>query len=122
MSWLAKLWWWLVGLIGLRRGFATEAVEDLPDVLEPDRVYLIGDGSVPWSAALLCPCRCGAVIQLSLIPSDRPRWSVSRHFTGSASLHPSIWRTKGCRSHFFLRRGRIVWAEVHQSSPTSHPR
>ena len=43
MSWLAKLWWWLVGLAGLRRGFAAEAVEDLPDVIEPDRVYLVGD-------------------------------------------------------------------------------
>lgn len=122
MSRLLRLWWWLVGLTGLRRGFATETVEDLPDVLEPERVYLVGDRSVPWSAALLCPCQCGAVIQLSLIPTDRPRWSVSRHFTGSVSLYPSIWRTKGCRSHFFLRRGRIFWAEPHPSVRISHPR
>ncbi|MFX8036043.1 DUF6527 family protein [Acinetobacter baumannii] len=25
------------------------------------------------------------------------------------TLSPSIWRSKGCRSHFFVREGLIVW-------------
>ena len=48
-------------------GFATELVDDLPDVLAPARLYLIGDPPRPWSAAMLCPCGCAATIQLSLV-------------------------------------------------------
>ena len=110
MNWVTRIWRWLVDLLGPHGGLATEAVEDLPDVIEPGRVYLVGDSSVPWSAALLCPCGCDSAIQLSLVKNDRPRWRVKRHFNGTVTLHPSIWRSNGCRSHFFLQRGRIVWA------------
>ena len=107
---LLRLWWCLVERSGLRPGFATRTVDDLPDVLAPERLYLVGDDACPWSAALLCPCGCEATIQLSLLPGDKPSWRAVRHFSGSVSLRPSVWRTRGCRSHFFLRRGRIVWS------------
>ena len=125
MTRLTQLWWVLVELSGLRPGFATEQLDDLPDVLEPRRIYLVGDELQPWAAALLCPCDCGATIQLSLIEDDSPRWRAKRHFSGSVTLHPSIWRKRGCRSHFFLRRGRIVWSESPNSiasTPTLRPR
>ncbi len=72
---------------------------------------------MPWSAALLCPCGCGGSIQLSLIAGDTPSWRVRRHFNGSVTLHPSVWGKTGCRSHFFLRRGRIVWAVPLRTEP-----
>ena len=84
------------------------AVDELPDSVAQRRLYLIGNG-VPRSAALLCPCGCGEVIQLSLLPDDSPSWTVSFDRDGLPTLSPSVWRTKGCRSHFFLRHGRIVW-------------
>ena len=84
------------------------AVDELPDSLAQRRLYLIGSG-VPWSAALMCPCGCGEVIQLSLLPDDSPSWTVSFDREGLPTLSPSVWRTKGCRSHFFLRHGAIVW-------------
>ncbi|WP_425373246.1 DUF6527 family protein, partial [Klebsiella pneumoniae] len=28
---------------------------------------------------------------------------------GRPTLYPSIWRTTGCRSHFWVRIGRIHW-------------
>jgi len=84
------------------------AVDELPDSLAQRRLYLIGSG-VPWSAALLCPCDCGEVIQLSLLPDDSPSWTVNFDRDGLPTLSPSVWRTKGCRSHFFLRNGRIDW-------------
>ena len=124
---LLRLWWRLVERSGLRPGFATVMVDDLPDVLVPERLYLVGEDAVPWSAALLCPCGCEATIQLSLLPDDEPSWRAVRHVSGSVSLQPSVWRTRGCRSHFFLRRGRIVWSRSlsdaqHSSSScsTSH--
>ena len=110
MTPLAQRWWSLLERLRIRPGFATEVVEDLPDTLEPRRLYLVGEQSLPWSAALVCPCGCGATIQLSLVAGDTPSWQATRHFSGSVSLHPSIWRQTGCRSHFFLRRGRVVWS------------
>jgi len=114
---LANLWWRIVERSGLRPGFATEFVDDLPDALAHARLYLIGDQLRPWSAAMLCPCGCAAVIQLSLVANDTPSWRAKRHFYGSVTLHPSIWRTKGCRSHFHLRHGRVVWSRPGAGAP-----
>ena len=118
---LLRLWWRLVEHSGLRPGFATLTIDDLPDVLAPERLYLVGDDACPWSAALLCPCGCEATIQLSLLPDDKPSWRFVRHFSGSVSLQPSVWRTRGCRSHFFLRRGRIVWSSSLSDALHSSP-
>ena len=115
-----RLWWRLVERIGLRAGFATEPVDDLPGALEHARLYLVGDGPRPWSAAMLCPCGCGATIQLSLIARDNPSWHATRHLSGAVSLHPSVWRTRGCRSHFHLRRGHIVWSRSAGTSSVAN--
>lgn len=85
--------------------FRYATVEDFPESLEESKVY-VADA---WGAALLCPCGCGDVIQLNLLKNVRPRWRVREHFDHSVSLTPSVWRRHGCRSHFFLRRGRIEW-------------
>jgi hypothetical protein len=58
---------------------------------------------------LICPCGCGEVIELNLLEQARPRWSVQEHPDRTITLAPSVWRQKGCRSHFHLRRGRIDW-------------
>lgn len=125
MTVVARLWWSLVEFTGLRPGLATVVVEDLPDLLDPDRVYLVGNPDLPWSAALLCPCGCRASIQLSLVPGDSPRWRAKRHLSGSVTLHPSVWRTRDCRSHFFIRRGRVVWSRsatrpIEQPNPQEY--
>ena len=91
-----------------RNRLRSVAVDELPDSVAGRRLYLIGSG-VPWSAALLCPCGCGEVIQLSLLADDSPSWMVTFDGDGLPTLSPSVWRTKGCRSHFFLRHGAIVW-------------
>jgi hypothetical protein len=61
---------------------------------------------------MLCPCGCGETLHMSLLPDSHPKWKLLRHDDGTVSLHPSVWRTKGCRSHFFLRNGMIVWCET----------
>ena len=110
MNFVRRAWWLLIDVLRPRNGYATETVKDLPDILDPKCIYLVGSASVPWFAALLCPCRCGGVIRLSLLNNDHPRWRARRHFTGTVTLEPSVWRKTGCRSHFLVRRGRIVWA------------
>lgn len=90
------------------------AVDELPDALQKRCLYLIG-GTTPWAAAMLCPCGCGAVIQLSLLNNESPSWTVTFDRAGLPTLSPSVWRTQGCRSHFFLRCGSIVWCRERKS-------
>lgn len=96
-------------------------VDELPDVLKQRSLYLIGDGA-PWSAALLCPCGCRDVIQLSLLHGDSPRWRLSFDGDELPTLVPSIRRTQGCRAHFFLRHGRVVWSDDVTNSEQARPR
>ncbi|MGO9145122.1 MAG: DUF6527 family protein [Desulfomonilia bacterium] len=85
-------------------------IEELPEQLLPGIVYLVGEAEHFWCAALLCPCGCQAVIQLNLLTSTRPVWQFERHpIMDLPTLSPSIRRTQGCKSHFFLRRGRVHW-------------
>lgn len=89
--------------------FRYARVDEFPESLEPSAVYVAGEDAHMWAAAMLCPCGCGDVIELNLLKQVRPCWSVNEHVDGSVSLTPSVWRRKGCRSHFWVRRGRIVW-------------
>lgn len=82
---------------------------DIPEVLDERTLYLAGEGGELWFAALRCPCGCGDTIHLSLLTSDRPSWSLEFARKGLASLHPSIWRRHGCRSHFWFVDGRVNW-------------
>lgn len=105
-QWLKKLW------RTVRRNppqFDLRRVESHPANLEPDIVYVIGDDECSWGAALVCPCGCRAVIQLSLVTDASPSWAVKQHQDGTFSLIPSVWRTKGCRSHFIVHRSRLLW-------------
>ena len=101
-----RLWRWLRPKSA---PFATVSVDDLHEEAASRTIYLAGERSKPWAAALACPCGCGAVICLNLLEDARPRWSAIEHRDGTISIEPSVWRRKGCRSHFFVRRGRIEW-------------
>lgn len=99
-------------LLRWRRGselIRTVYLQELPEVLHANTLYVLGEGQHRWSASMLCPCGCGELLQVSLMPEGRPRWHLARHADGSVSLHPSVWRNIGCRSHFFFRNSRIVW-------------
>jgi hypothetical protein len=88
------------------------AVEEVPESLDRRHLYLIGSEN-PWSAALLCPCGCGEILHLSLLLDDSPSWTLHMEKRSKLpTLSPSVWRTKGCRSHFFLRDGLIDWCRL----------
>lgn len=90
--------------------YKVEHVAELPDKLQDRRLYVIGDLE-PWSVAMLCPCGCRSVIQLSLLKTDSPRWRLSFDRKRLPTLAPSVHRTRDCRSHFFLRAGQIDWCD-----------
>lgn len=87
----------------------------------PRTVYLLGEGDSVWAATFECPCGCRASVWLNLLrDKNRPRWEIIRHRAGGFSIAPSVWRVNGCRSHFILRRSRIVWCHSdHRLEETS---
>lgn len=82
---------------------------EIPAVIPSRKLICMLDEGEPWAAALLCPCGCGDTIELMLLQGAEPRWNLSVH-RGLPTLHPSVWRNIGCRSHFWVRRGKVHWA------------
>ncbi|WP_416235422.1 DUF6527 family protein [Nitrospirillum sp. BR 11164] len=76
------------------------------------RLLVVTNGALQKWACFRCPCGCGERVLLSLAENRRPRWSVSVDWLGRPTLSPSINRLDGCRSHFWVRRGRIEWCRA----------
>ncbi|WP_460534909.1 DUF6527 family protein [Chitinimonas naiadis] len=100
---------WLQLFFGITPKYIVRTCAELPEVPENYIVYLEGEAACYWLAAMVCPCGCGALIQLSLAKSGHPRWTVEVRSNKTVSLHPSVHRTTGCRSHFFLKNGKVIW-------------
>lgn len=108
MGLLLSIWRWILGLFD--RPYRTRTVsENLPETLEKRVLYIVEEDGFDEQAAMLCPCGCKRVLQMNLLTDERPCWRVTRHEDGTATLHPSVWRKKDCRSHFWFREGRVHW-------------
>ncbi len=87
------------------RTFEHRFVASAPRELEQGILYV----SVEFATALHhCACGCGLKVVTPFSPND---WSMT--FDGkTVSLSPSIgnWSLP-CRSHYFIRQGRIKWAD-----------
>ncbi len=103
-----KIWAWLTCRPAQ---YCTTEVEELPDQLQSKILYVAGENEHLWFAAMTCPCGCGETLSLGLMRNQRPCWTVTRHGDGTASLHPSVSRKVGCKSHFWLKRGKIIWSK-----------
>lgn len=86
------------------------ATEKLPERLRKRILYVVEEDGYEEQAAMLCPCGCGRTLHMNLLPDERPCWKLTRHDDGTSTLHPSVWRQKDCQSHFWFRRGRVIWA------------
>ena len=105
IAWLRLAEWWA----GPRK--LIEVQGDLPPDQLPSRDWvLLCEGGEAWSIMMRCPCGCGQPVELPLIREAHPRWSLQVDQHGHPTLAPSIWRREGCRAHYFVRRGKVVWA------------
>jgi len=86
-----------------------EVHEDLPKKLAKNKIYILGSLETPWMAAMQCPCGCKSTLNMNLIKTSSPCWKISANQRGEVSFHPSLWRKVGCKSHFFLRNGKVKW-------------
>ena len=88
----------------------------VPQRLEPGKLYV----SLEYSTAVhLCACGCGEKVRTQLGPLG---WRFTNQRAGP-SLYPSIgnWQ-KPCRSHYFIKGGRIVWAATMSEAEVLHGR
>lgn len=118
-----RIWQWITSWFKRApEPLRTVYLEELPELLDPGIAYVLGEGQHKWFVAMLCPCGCRAMVQMSLLPDAQPRWHLIEHTDKTISLQPSVWRKVGCRSHFFLRRGIIEWCEPRVLVPHSNGR
>jgi Family of unknown function (DUF6527) len=86
------LWWRrLIASLAPRRSLKIAEGDMLPEKLPLWNLVVARDGNEDWSVGLRCPCGCGQRLDVS--------------------LHPSVWLREGCKSHFWLRSGKIVWCD-----------
>lgn len=89
--------------------YELSVVNDLQDTYEYGKLYLIGHRNRFWKCAFHCPCGCGELLELLLLKEVSPHWSIEFSDESHVNIYPSIWKSKGCKSHFFIRSNRIIW-------------
>lgn len=82
-----------------------------PDNLKKDIIYVVGEKRFVKWAYMRCPCGCNDSIMLSLDKNNFPSWSVKQDKLGRATISPSINKMDGCRSHFLIKKGKLIWAQ-----------
>jgi hypothetical protein len=85
-------------------------------VLPGDFYKVVYEGLSYW-VLFRCPCSCGEMISLTLQASQWPHWRVEETAAHRPTLDPSIWRNKGCKSHFWIRDGSVVWCGDSGTAP-----
>lgn len=89
--------------------FSVQYVEDPIDSPKKKILYVIGMMDEPWQVEMICPCGCDDKIVLPVNAETSPRWSLNINANNLPSLYPSVWRSKGCKAHFFIKCGKINW-------------
>lgn len=79
-------------------------VRYVPKELRSGVLYVSEEFSI---AVHLCPCGCGSKIKT---PLGQTEWKLKMTSDGP-SLYPSVgnWQLS-CQSHYWIRRGKIMWS------------
>lgn len=73
----------------------------VPGVIYVSRKYGI--------ANFLCPCGCGSQVPTPIgNAADPHKWGMADE-GGRVTFTPSIEMRHGCRSHYFIQGGKVVW-------------
>lgn len=86
-------------------------VSEVPDRLDEKTIYIETNLDVPWQIVMRCPCGCRKNLHMNLLSEYYPYWKYSISKKNRISLFPSIHRFVGCRSHFFIKKGEILWCK-----------
>jgi len=88
-------------------------VEDKPNIenMSDKKLFIVGGKGYSKWAYMKCPCGCKEILTLSLMKKHNPSWTIKVDKLNRATLYPSIWKEDGCRSHFWIRKGKLIWAK-----------
>lgn len=105
--------WWRKFVAALSPCRAVKIIEGdtLPNELPYWNLVLARENGEDWCVGMRCPCGCGQRLEMMLLKELKPRWDARFDMRGRVSLHPSVWLRDGCRSHFWIRGGKVIWAE-----------
>jgi len=92
----------------LRPPILVVLVPERPTKLCRNILYVTQQANGPAFGFLRCPCGCKQTLHLRFFGDRRPRWELQT-LSGKATVHPSVWRQTGCKSHFVLRDGKVNW-------------
>jgi hypothetical protein len=91
-----------------------DSMADVPEKLGTV-IYVIGTEKKYKWVVFNCPCDCGERLDVNLMRSRYPFWSLKLE-DGRASLSPSVWvPTDRCGSHFWLVDSQVHWFRKKQS-------
>jgi hypothetical protein len=108
-EWIGNLWNGIRDWFTPRRKVHIQKGDTLPSALPKHDLILLQDNGENWSVGFHCPCGCGEVIELLLLPNVKPRWDIYIDSLHRPTLSPSVWKTTGCKSHFWVQDGKIKW-------------
>lgn len=81
-----------------------------PEDLEDGILYVTEwDPGKYFTGWMKCPCGCGDEVGINFLDKNpgAPSWTID---VEKVTVHPSILRRCGCRAHYWIRDGRVVWA------------
>lgn len=80
--------------------------------LEPGVMRVLYINGVPDCCEYLCPCGCGSPCPTFFPSNGKRQRTPSRHlwdFSKGPTLSPSIRHLSGCKSHYNITNGNVVW-------------
>ena len=92
-----------------QKRYRYQFVEDIPDAIQPRIIYIIQNNGYAWQLVILCPCGCRKNLHMNLTEEYKPSWKFKVDKRKRISIYPSIHRMVGCKSHFFIKKGKIIW-------------
>lgn len=103
--------WWLLTKEHLlpARKLLVQDGDHLPGRLPLRDLVLVREEDEDWCIGMRCPCGCDQLVELPLLHEVNPKWRFEVDSRSRPTLHPSVWLRDGCRSHFFIRKGKVEW-------------
>lgn len=100
--------WIVLTRLFSQRYYIIEDLEEQPNEyqVKDNIIYYIGSKDNKWCIIFKCPCGCRSIIYLNSLKRARPYWQLK---VQDVSISPSINRVIGCKSHFFIKKHRVIW-------------
>lgn len=74
------------------------------------KILVVGEKGYSKWVYMKCPCGCGELVTLSLMKRHSPSWNLKMDRLKRITLSPSIWKKDGCKSHYWIKKGKLVWS------------